>query len=751
MSIEVFLSQAYAWITDPSLTIQETRQTQECERVAGTRTRGTDIVPAENRNINAPVPRASPKKPQVEGFLRIIITPLLILFLPISAFAQSEAPAQSAAPHPPTVGDDILNMDVEQLAKVDVRVPSMDIPVTSVAKEQSTVGRSAAAVFVITNEMIRRSGATCIPEALRMAPGLDVAQVNSSTWAISARGFNDVIANKLLVLIDGRTVYSPVFSGVYWDVQDYVMEDIERIEVIRGPGGTLWGANAVNGVINVITKKAKDSQGTYASVIGGTVERQTEVFRYGGQFGENCQYRVYGKYFDRGSFYDPNQPANDAWDQGRFGFRADWDLDDANSLTVQGDHYVGTSGLDAFHTLLVSPYYLPLEGSVRNTGENVLARFRHVYNKDSDWMLQTYLDNFQRLNSVLNSELVKTFDLELQYRFPLTERQQITCGAGYRYVQEDCPSVDPFTASVIPIEQDIYVVNQFLQDEISLIPDKLNLIVGCKLEQNTYTHFEYQPTIRLLWTPDRQHTLWGAVSRAVRTPSAIDRGLFYTGPPVYDTVFLRLRGSEAFLSETLMAYEIGYRTQMTEKFSWDIATFYNVYDGIRGQITYPPEIELVPTPPHLILPNVFANILGVHSYGVELNISWNISERWRLATYYTYLEMDVYGQTAATAAALAGQSPRHQVYFRSSWDLRKDVDFDLMARYVNCLPEFPVPSYIEMDLRLAWRPRKRLELALVGQNLLQAHHYEFGSTPQALGLEVTEVPRSVYGSVTWRR
>ena len=284
----------------------------------------------------------------------------------------------------------ILNLDIEQLAKTPVVVPSMDIPVTSVTKEASTVGRSAAAVFVITNEMIRRSGATCIPEALRMAPGLEVAQVNSNTWAITARGFNSAYANKMLVLIDGRSVYNPDFSGVFWNMEDVLLEDVERIEVIRGPGGTLWGANAVNGVINVITKNAKDTQGVYLMAGGGSHERMLDAFRYGGQIGEDLHYRVYGKYFDRGPGLDPTGQIGDSWQQGRFGFRADWqpDRDKSNALTIQGDHFVG----DTANSIIPMDF----STSERQTGENLLMRWRHVYDEDSDWTLQTYYDKFSR-------------------------------------------------------------------------------------------------------------------------------------------------------------------------------------------------------------------------------------------------------------------------------------------------------------------------------------------------------------------
>ena len=386
---------------------------------------------------------------------------LLMLSLPATALAQGVGQA------PPDQGDggskptnDILNMDLEQLARTPVVVPSMDIPVTSVTKEASTVGRSPAAVFVITNEMIRRSGVTSIPEALRMAPGLDVAYINSNTWAISSRGFNGLFANKLLVLIDGRTVYTPVDSGVYWDVQDVLLEDIERIEVVRGPGGTLWGANAVNGVINIITKKAKDTQGVYAQAGGGTVERSNEAVRYGGQIGEDCHYRIYGKYFDRGPFFDPNSPANDGWNQGRVGFRTDWDMDRSktDSLTVQGDHYVGTDGQDSAHTLTVPPFSVIQQGKAKNDGENVLMRWRHVYDERSDWTLQTYFDDFERITD-LNSERVRTFDTDFQYRFPLWDRQQITCGAGYRYIHYEIPAQDPFSSSMVPPEGSNYIIS----------------------------------------------------------------------------------------------------------------------------------------------------------------------------------------------------------------------------------------------------------------------------------------------------
>ncbi|MBN1395675.1 MAG: TonB-dependent receptor [Pirellulales bacterium] len=677
--------------------------------------------------------------------MRFFITLLLITGLLAPAFAQSVDQIQDTRSNDVNPSDDILNMDLEQLSRAPVVVPSMDIQVTSVTKEQSTVGRSAAAVFVITNEMIRRSGATCIPEALRMAPGLDVAHINSNTWAISARGFNGMYARQLLVLIDGRSVYTPVSSGVYWDVQDVLLEDVDRIEVIRGPGGTLWGANAVNGVINVITKKAADTQGAYVEAGGGTVERSFESARYGGRIGETGYYRVYGKYFDRSPFYDPTGPAPDGWNQGRFGFRTDLDLDRAKdySLTVQGDHYVGIDGMSAGFTSLTPPYYEVRDGQIHNSGENVLARLTRTYDEDSNWTLQTYFDQFAR-ETILNSEIVRTFDIEFQYRFKLSERHKMTCGAGYRYINEECPSEDPFTASIQPPIQNTFVANQFIQDEISLVPERLDLIVGCKIEQNGYTGFEYEPNIRLLWTPDRKHTFWGAVSRAVRTPAVFERSLFSTAAPTTTTpYFLRILGNQNSVSTTLFAYELGYRTQATDRFSYDIATFYNVYDRLTstGVIGFQPFPD-----PTLILQfnnNAFAN-----SYGVELATNFTVSENWRLSAQYTFFRVFEYDNALETENT---NSPKHQAGLRSSWNLREDLDFDLTLRYVDCLVSLDVPSYTEMDLRLAWRPRKQLELAVVGQNLLQAHHWEFGDLGEYAGYAVTEVPRGVYGTISWRR
>jgi iron complex outermembrane receptor protein len=680
------------------------------------------------------------RKTPWEGFLKTALLLLLLLLFPVSALAQSGTTTTSPAPRTPSPNDDILNMDLEQLTKVDVHVPSMDIPVTSVTKEESTVGRSAAAVFVITPEMIRRSGATCIPEALRMAPGVEVAQVNSNTWAITIRGFNSAYSGKLLVLIDGRSVYNPDFSGVYWDVQDVLLEDVERIEVIRGPGGTLWGVNAVNGVINIITKKAKDTQGSYVAAGGGTHEKDFEAFRYGGQIAEDLHYRVYGKHFERGPDFDPTYPdaSLDAWRQGRFGFRTDWepDRDKSNSLTLQGDHYLG-------HT---ANSLIPIDftTSENQTGDNLLMRWRHFFDEDSEWTLQTYYDMWSRGNS-LQMETVKTFDVDFQYRFPLTDRQKITCGAEFRNVESCYTGGDQLTTWFSYPYFTTNYSSQFIQDEIAVIDDRVIFILGCKLDENPYTGLEYQPSARLLWAPDNKHSTWGAISRAVRTPARNEEQFAgATGVPIAPGVYPRAFGNSSIQSEALMAYEIGYREQTSEQFSWDISMYYNAYEHLVGVIPFGAPIE---PPPYLILPVMFTNGPPGETYGVELAGNYSVSERWRLYAQYTLMQMHI--ADSPVLVSNVGNDPHNQVYLRSAWDLGEDLKFDMMVRYVDSLVEIEVPAYITMDLRLAWQARKHLELAVVGQNLLQEYHREFETIMASPKLS-TEVPRGVYGTATWR-
>ena len=647
----------------------------------------------------------------------------------------------------------ILDMDIEQLAKVDVVIPSMDIEVTSVTKQESTVGRSPAAVFVITAEMISRSGSTSVPELLRMVPGLEVARINSSIWAITSRGFNGRFANKLLVMIDGRTVYSPLFSGVYWDMQDMLLEDIERIEVIRGPGGTLWGANAVNGVINIITKNAKDTQGALVTAGGGNQDRVIDGVRLGGSNGQGLYWRVYGKHFERAGEFNPDSAAHDAWRMGRGGFRVDFEPDPgrADTLTVLGNYYGGKEGQSGTVPMPVLPYSRHIIFDETVSGANVLTRWTHVIDDESDWQLQMYYDRTYR-DYELFKQQINTMDIDFQHRFPLAEHHKIIWGLGHRMVRDYLPT-DTFNIKFTPQQRTTNLFSGFVQDEITLVDDRLFLTVGSKFEHNDYTGFEYQPSARLLWTPDRRHSAWAAISRAVRTPSRAEDFVSNLGP-IFDPgvpfpIFYRLIGSRDIRSEDLLAYEVGYRAQTTERFAWDVAGFFNVYDNLVWTTMGTPFFENT----YLVLPAVGSNNERGQSYGVELAGHWTPSDSWRVSASYTFLKINIDNppgppNPVSYKAGVEGSSPRNQAQFHSFWDIGYDWEFGLALRYVDNLSYQAVPAYIDMNARLAWVPSENFELAIVGQNLLNTRHPAFNA--EYYNTDRAEIKRSVFAKVTCR-
>ena len=648
--------------------------------------------------------------------------------------------------------------DVTQLSNVSVASPALATEVSTVSRQESTVGRSAAPVFVITNEMIRRSGARAIPDILRMVPGVQVARIDSSKWAVSIRGFNGRFANKLLVQIDGRSVYTPLFGGVWWDIQDVVLEDVERIEVIRGPGATVWGANAVNGIINIITKKASDTQGTYVHAGAGTEELGFTTARYGGRIGNDAHYRVYGKWFERDEGFATGDNAKDDWRMGRGGFRTDWTPNCCDTLTLQGDYYKGAAGERNLLPSLPPVFTQAMDDDEFTEGGNILFRWRRELAEDSDWSLQLYYDRTERLWSNLGmGEDRDTFDLDFQHRFPLGHRHSIIWGFGYRNTKDQIRNADVlFGAQPIisfsPNERADDVLSYFIQDEITLREDLLYFTVGSKFEHNDYTGFEFQPTARLLWTPSPRHCIWASISRAVRTPTRTEDDIRLLMAPVVVPpgipVFPELFGNPNMVSEDVIAYEAGIRVQPTDQFFWDLAVFFNQYDSLRS-------IGFAPLPGpgpggSLILPGVFENDGRAQSYGFEIAGTYEITPHWRL--YGTYSFLVITGETGADM-----NSPRNQIYLQSSWDLCRDVQFDIMWRYVDSVPGFGlagtvgpgVPDYNVMDMRLAWHARPGLELAVVGRSLLDLQHLE-APTDTALGTVSTEVQAEVYGSVTWR-
>ena len=640
------------------------------------------------------------------------------------------ASAASAASDAPTIGD-LKQLNVEDL---------MNLQVTSVARHPEKLIETASAIRVITQEEIRRSGASSIPEALRLADNLQVAQKNSHDWAISARGFNTDLGNKLLVMIDGRTVYTPLYSGVFWDVQDYVLEDIDRIEVISGPGGALWGANAVNGVINIITKSAKDTQGLYAEAGGGTQPQQLGAVRYGGALSADTQFRVYAKYFDRGDEVLANgTPETDAWRQARGGFRIDSQASSVDRLTLQGDYYD-------------SHEHIQTGGTDDGSGQNILGRWTHVLSDDSDMTLQSYFDQTHLADptpplssgglvfspaGVLYDDLT-TYDFDFQHRFSLGTRNRVVWGLGYRRTHDavvEAPAVGFFPPI---LNQNLY--SGFVQDELAIRND-LSFTIGTKLEHNSYTGFEFEPDARLSWNVSPGQALWTAVSRAVRTPSRIDHDLSEGSPPY----FVLLKGGPDFTSEALLAYELGYRAQFNSKLSTSVSTFYNQYNDVRStSIT-----------PATLLPFFFANNLEGHTYGMEFSGDYQISDGWLLHAGYTLLKEHLRVKPGAfdlSNGLNETADPEHQFSIRTSLNLPGRMELAAGLRWVDKLeinngPTVgTVPSYFELDSRLAWHASARLELSVVGQNLLHSRHVEYGF-PDATR---PEIERSVYGKFAWR-
>ncbi|HEX6960861.1 MAG TPA: TonB-dependent receptor [Lacipirellula sp.] len=680
------------------------------------------------------------------GVLGVLAGASLSLAEPAPVWAAPEQPAEaSAAPAPQPAGQDVLNMDLEQLTQADVKVaaPALEEVVSSVSRQESTVGKSPAAVFVITPEMIRHSGANNIPDLLRMVPGIEVARIDANKWAITSRGFNNLYASKLLVQIDGRAVYSQFFSGVIWSHQDVVLQDVERIEVIRGPGATVWGANAVNGVINIITKQAKDTQGVLVHGGTGTEERGFSTVRYGGQIGENLHWRAYGKQFERDGGYLFGPEADD-WRQARGGFRSDWTPTNEDTFTVQGDFFDGDSGEAKSVLSPTSPFLADRAYDNHDFGQNCLMRWTHVLDDDSDWSIQTYYDRYGRISPVMDLEQ-ETFDVDLQYRFPLGERHNVICGAGYRHI--DDRFLGNLNIAFDPATRNTNLFSYFLQDEITLEEDLWYFIAGSKFEHNDFTGFEYQPSIRLLYTPTERQTAWAAVSRAVRTPSRVEHDLLFhrlespTGP-----VLSRVSGNDNVESEDLLAVEFGYRAQPVREFSWDLALFWNDYTdlavtGLPGAPFFDPAI------PAIIVPVTYENSLLADTYGAELSSTLQLRRDWLLTGSYSLLYLDIHDVEATNT--MQGSSPHNQAYLRSSWQLRSDLDFDLIGRYVDNLASLGVSSYLTADARLAWRPIENLEWAVVGRNLLDDRHAEF--VDRLSGVHGTEVQHEIFTTLTWKR
>jgi iron complex outermembrane recepter protein len=593
--------------------------------------------------------------------------------------------------------EELKRLSLEQLMAVEV---------SSVSRRPERLSEAASAIQVITREDIRRSGATRLPEVLRLATNLQVTQFDAAQWAISARGFNSPLANKLLVLIDGRSVYSPLFAGVFWDAQNVFLEDIEQIEVISGPGATLWGANAVNGVINITTRKAHDTDGALVLGGGGTELHGMAGARYGGAIGSRARFRVHGKYQDRDGLEFPNGDVvpND-YAVGFGGFRVDWDPSASDQLTFQGDLSENRMALTGTSDLV-------------SRDGNLIARWTRRMSNASDLRVQTYFDRVHRDLPGQYDDVLKTYDLDVQHRIALGTRNEVVWGVGYRHVEDDIrsPGLPPEGQQV-----SLRTFSAFAQDEIALVPDRLHLTLGTKLEHNEYTDFEVQPSARLAWRPTERQTLWGAASRAIRTPSRLDRD-FLPG--------------QNFDSEKLMAYELGYRLQAADRLTLSLATFYHDYDDLRSAEIIGGSLAL-------------GNGQEGESYGLELTARYQVTDRWQVQAGLSELRVDIGpkpGSTDRTFGRSEAADSRHRVSLRSSFDLSGDLELDAWFRYVSRItnPNIAGPPYAELDLRLGWLVSHQVEVSLVGQNLLHARHVEFGvATAQQA------IKRGVYVKAAW--
>jgi len=646
------------------------------------------------------------------------------------------------------VDDSLFQMSIEDL---------MELKITSVSKKAEKLSDAAAAVFVITNDDIRRSGATSVPEVLRMVPGLQVARIDANKWVVTSRGFSGFFSNKLLVLIDGRSVYTPLYSGVFWDVQDLPLQDVERIEVIRGPGATLWGANAVNGVINILTKKAQDTQGFLMEAGVGTEEQGFGTIRYGGKRDDQTHYRFYSKYLNRDDgVYNNGKEGHDDWRILRAGFRLDRDFDNDDSTTVQGDIYCGEVGWTVTTAALSPPYSRIQNDDDHVFGGNILFRWESMLSNTSEMTLQVYYDCTERDNPLIE-EWRDTVDIDFNHRFSLNKYNKIIWGIGYRYTRDDIEN--SFRACFEDDNRSNELFSGFIQDDVTLEAIPVRLTLGSKFEYNDYTGFEIQPNIRLLCKLDNNQSVWASISRSVRTPSRIEddarlnqmvippNSLGQSSPPILVSFF----GTKELDSEKLYAFEIGYRTLVTDSISVDMTAFYNDYERLLTLEPTTPFAEDFPLPFHLVVPYLAGNKMDGNTYGAEMAAEWRCSDRVSLKISYTFFKMDLtFDADRPNTFSLYDEddAPRHQISLRQSINFSKKVELDIWPRYVDNIPSRDVDSYVSLDVRAAWKPREHIEFTLVGQNLLDDQRMQFDKNSTS-NFEMTEVERSVYGKVTF--
>lgn len=653
-------------------------------------------------NQHAPpvFPAAPPSRVRLAGLLARIGA---LLLLPTAEAATPDQTAFSAG--------ELKTMSLEDL---------LEVQVISVSRSLEDWRTAPTAISVLTHDDIRRSGAVRMAEILRLAPGIHVGRDAGSGYAINARGFSSAVGNKMEVLLDGRSLYTPLFAGVSWNIQDTFLLDLDRVETVRGPGAVLWGANAVNGVINFVSKSADETQGLLVSGGSGTEEHGFAGIRYGGKLGLDSYYRAYFKHVSRDdAIFGNGASVGDSLRQSQGGFRLDSFLSPADHVTLQGDLYFDRTRRGA-------------RAPARYEGGNLLGRWQRSFADDSRLHVQTYYDrNVSNVPADFYEDR-NTAELELTYRFPSLDRHQLVAGVVYRHSADETRNGRSYVFT--PPSRTIRLFGGFAQDEITLLPERLTLTVGSKFENNDFTGFEMQPSVRLAFRPTPRQTLWTSISRAVRTPTRAEHDAYFR--PDYTYPLILFRGDRSFDSETLVAFEAGYRVRPDENLFVDLAVFLNRYDNLRTFSSEPPD-------PTLILRNAREG----DTAGAELMITWQPASWWRLTGSYSYLHEDLRfesGIVDPTAGFLETNDAPHTAKLTSAINLRNNVEVDLSFRYVDRLPFPYVPSYLELDVRLGWRPTEALELSLVGRNLLDASHPEFAAT-----IMPVEIERGAYFQITW--
>lgn len=678
--------------------------------------------------------------------ITVFIYYLIILCLTVNRTAYADSGLSGQLETQQTILNQLKQLSLKELGEVQVYNPEG----TLTARKSQKLLETPAALFVLTQADLQRAGVTHIAEALRLVPGIQVARAYANRWAISARGLSGSSSSKLLVMLDGRTLYNPKDATVDWDTQSNILlEDIERIEVIRGPGASLWGSNAVNGIINIVTKTAQQTQGRLITLHLGQGEEQAILgLRQGGQIADKGHYRVYGKFYQHDTFVNAQgQDQQDNWQTKQGGFRADIALTQKDHMTIQGDIYDGFTK----QVLLVPLGTLPYLDNhyIHLSGFNLLGRWQHDLDQ-GDIIVQAYYDWSHRNQVLFLNEKRGTFDLDLQHRWLLNAHQEMIWGLGFRQVQDDFIENSP-VITLTPDQRQDTTLSAFGQLEWTLQPERLTLTLGSKFEYNDYAGFEYQPTARLFWIPYTKHSFWGALSRAVRTASRYDRD-FETHVALFDprlgtAVRLNVVGNVDFQSEVLTAHELGYRFTPNSDFLWDVSLFYNQYDKLRTT-------ELVsfdPFPPTLSAQ--YSNKMEGEVYGLEMAAHWQVNQNWRLVATYSYAQVQLHLQS--TSRALGGEieegdTPHHQATIRSLFSLSPHWDFDQILYYVDNVPNQNAPHYTRFDIRLGWHPRPTLTLSTGVKNVFDNQHIEFGRFAQGNVEIADEVRRAFYIQLDYR-